>query len=205
MKKISLLLLILVTAFVSFSCSSITDAILNVQRLKFKLAGVSGMGIGGVGFGNKSSITDFNLLDGAKLLSSFASGNLNTTLTVNLLAKNPNDGTGGTPNTSAVIKGLAWRFFIDETEILNGNMTNGIEVPGVGKEVTIPIEVGFNLLSFFQGQGYEKLINLALAIGGKSGSASRLQLRIKPTVDTFLGPITYPGEITVIDREFRSQ
>ena len=51
--------------------------------------------------------------------------------------------------------------------------------------------------------GYESIINLALALGGKSGSSSRLTLKIKPTIDTFLGGISMPGEIDVIDKEFR--
>ena len=44
-----------------------------------------------------------------------------------------------------------------------------------------------------------------MALGGKNSSASRLTLKIKPTVETFLGEITYPGEIQVIDKEFRAQ
>jgi LEA14-like dessication related protein len=122
-----------------------------------------------------------------------------------VLAKNPNDGTGGTPNTSAVIKSLGWRLFLDDAEMINGNITQGIEVPGVGKETTIPIDMNLDLLSFLQGQNYDHLMNLAMAIGGKNGSSARVKLAVKPTVDTFLGPITYPGEITVVDKEFRSQ
>lgn len=196
---------IVIFSLISFSCAGLKDAIVNVQRLQFKLANISNMKVGGVSFGTKSKITDFNLIDGATLLSAFSSGKLNTSFTLNLLAKNPNDGTGGTTNTSAVIKALAWRLFIDDSELINGNITSGIEVPGVGKETTIPIDMAFDLLSFFKNDNYEKLINLGLALGGKNGSAARVKLGVTPTVDTFLGPITYPGEITVIDKEFKSQ
>jgi hypothetical protein len=60
-------------------------------------------------------------------------------------------------------------------------------------------------VKFFKDQGYESVINLALALGGVSGSSARVTLKATPTVDTFLGPITYPGEISIIDREFRSE
>lgn len=205
MRKIIFYGLLLSFALVSFSCTGLKDAIINVQRLQFKLGNITNMKVAGINMGNKLDIKDFNLLDGATLLSAFTSGKLNTSFTLILLAKNPNDGTGGTANTSAVIKALAWRLFIDDSELINGNISNGIEVPGVGKETTIPIDMSFDLLSFFKGDNYEKLMNLALALGGKSGSCARVKLGVKPTVDTFLGAITYPGEITVIDKEFKSQ
>jgi hypothetical protein len=196
---------IVLFALISFSCTGIKDAIVNVQRLQFKLGNITNMKVAGVSFGNKLAIKDFSLLDGASLLSAFTSGKLNTSFTLNVLAKNPNDGTGGTSNTSAVIKSLAWRLFIDDSELINGNVSQGIDVPGVGKETVIPIDMAFDLLSFFKGDNYDKLVNLGLALGGKSGSCARVKLGVKPTVDTFLGPITYPGEITVIDKEFKSQ
>ena len=118
------------------------------------------------------------------------------------MAKNPNDGTGGTKQSSAVIENLAWRLFIDSKETINGNVGN-INVPGIGQSTNIPILMSFDLLKFFSNGQYNDLINLALALGGKSGSSSRITLKVKPTVSTIIGPITYPGEFDVIDREFR--
>lgn len=200
-----LFVLLLATSFLFVSCSGVYDTITNIQRLKFKLGAVTNMKVAGIGINNKNSITDFNVLDAAKLLSAFSGGKLNTSFTLNLLAKNPNDGTGGTKNTTAIIKSIAWKLLIDDKDIINGNIGNSIEVPGVGKETTIPIDMSFDLLSFFKGDKYESLMNLALALGGSQGSSARLKLKIQPTVDTFLGAITYPGELTVIDKEFRSQ
>jgi hypothetical protein len=120
-----------------------------------------------------------------------------------VIAKNPNDGTGGTKQTTAILKSLAWRLLIDDKETVNGNIPNNIEIPGVGKETTIPIFMSLDLIKFFRDQGYENVLKLALAIGGVSGSAARLKLMATPTVETILGPITYPGELTIIDKEFR--
>jgi hypothetical protein len=121
-----------------------------------------------------------------------------------VLAKNPNDGTGGTKESSALIKNLDWRLLIDSKETINGAVQN-INVPGVGQETAIPVGISLDLYKFFSSSGYEDIINLALALGGQNGSSSRLSLKVKPTVETFLGPMTYPGEITVIDKEFRDQ
>ena len=62
--------------------------------------------------------------------------------------------------------------------------------------------MSFDLIQFF-GNNYNDLLNLALTLGGKNGSSSRITLKVKPTVRTVIGPITYPGEFDVIDREFR--
>ncbi|HRI84481.1 MAG TPA: LEA type 2 family protein [Ignavibacteria bacterium] len=184
-------------------CSGIKDTMENAQRLKFKLGKVDGLNLAGVKLNNISSLDDLNILDGGKLLAAFASGQLPTKFTVNLIAKNPDTYPGGSKESSSLIKGLDWRLLIDNKEIITGEIDKTIEVPGVGKSTTIPIPVSFDLLRIFTDNSYENIINLALAIGGKSGTSSRLTLKIKPTIDTFLGGISYPGEIDVIDKEFR--
>lgn len=189
-------------AFLNLGCSGVMDAITNIQRLQFKLDKVTGMKLAGVPFSNLSSISSISLMDGANLLANFTQGKLPVEFTLNVLAKNPNDGTGGTKRTSAVIKNMAWRLFIDNNETINGNVGN-VSVPGVGQTTNIPIGMSFDLLRFFKDAGYENLLNLALALGGRNGSSSRITLKVRPTVETILGPITYPGEFDVIDREFR--
>lgn len=203
MKKIFLTLLISLSVSILFSCSGVKETIENAERLKFKLGSVDGFNVGGVNLNKVSSVKDLNLLDGAALLAAFSSGKFPAKFTVNLIAKNPDTYPGGTKESSSLIKGLDWRLLIDNKEIITGNIDKTIEIPGVGKSTTIPIPVSVDLFQIFGNGGYENIMNLALAIGGKSGNSSRLTLKIKPTIDTFLGGITYPGEIDVIDKEFR--
>ncbi len=192
-------------AFIQFGCTSVMDALTNLQRLQFKLGRVTNLSLAGINLSNISSISSLNLVDAANLVASFARGQLPASFTLNVLAKNPNDGTGGTKNASAILQSLAWRLLIDNKETVKGNIPSQITIPGVGQETTIPIGMSLDLLQFFQNQGYENLINLALAIGGRSGSSARLTLMATPTVNTVLGPITYPGEISIVDREFRGE
>lgn len=192
--------LLISSAYLS-GCSGVSDTIKNAERLKFKLGSIDGFDLSGVKIKNMNSIKDLNIMDGAKLLSAFSSGNMKSKFTVNLIAKNP-DSQGGSKESSSLIKSIDWRLLLDNKEILDGEVNN-ITVPGVGKSVTIPIPVTVDLMKIVGDAGYESIINLALALGGKSGSSSRLTLKIKPTIDTFLGGISYPGEIDVIDKEFR--
>lgn len=205
MKRFYLLILFFILSITHFTCTGLYDAITNLQRLKFKLGSVDNMSVAGIQTKSIHTISDFSLLDAGKLLSSFNSGQLPVSFTLNVLAKNPNDGSGGTKNTSAILKSLAWRLFLDDKETINGDINKQIEIPGVGQATTIPITMSLDLIKFFKNQGYESVINLALALGGVSGSSARVTLKATPTVDTFLGPITYPGEISIIDKEFRSE
>ena len=191
-------------AFLNLGCSGLMDAIANIQRLQFKLDKVTGMRVAGVGLSSFASLSNIGYLEAANLLASFTQGKLPVEFTLNVLAKNPNDGTGGTKKSAAIIENLAWRLFIDNNETITGNVRN-ITVPGVGQFTNIPIGMSFDLIQFFNNAGYNNLINLALALGGKNGSSSRITLKVKPTISTQLGPITYPGEFDVIDREFRAQ
>lgn len=205
MKRAKFVILVLIVSILGFSCSGYIDAYKNLQRLQFKLGKVHNFKLAEIALSDKGNLNEIGVMDMAKLVAAFSSGILKTQFTLDLLAKNPNDGTGGTPNTSAVIKALEWKLYLDQKEVLQGNIDKGIEIPGIGQETVIPVEVTFDMLKFFHGENLNSLINLALVIGGKQGSSSRLELKIKPTVDTIFGPITYPGEITVVDKEFRSQ
>jgi len=56
-----------------------------------------------------------------------------------------------------------------------------------------------------QDHGFESLVNLALNISGTGSGNSRLTVYTKPTVNTVLGNITYPGELKIVDKEFRDK
>ncbi len=201
MKKLLFLVLL---AFVLSSCSGIKDAVTNAERLQWKLGSVTGMSVAGINIAKISGFNNISPLDILKITNVFSTGKLPANFTLNLLAKNP-EGSGGSPNSSDAIRALNWRLLIDNVETITGDINSPITIPGVGQTATIPLNMSVDLLQFFNNQGLQNLVGLALGIGGANGSPARLSLKIKPTVDTFLGPFTYPGEITVIDREFRGR
>ncbi|MFA5012416.1 MAG: hypothetical protein WC644_10755 [Ignavibacteria bacterium] len=199
----NILLIVIAAMIVISGCSGITDTITNAQRLQWKLGSVSGMTVSGVDVSNVSSFSSINPLDLVKLTSAVGSGQLPVSFTLNLLAKNP-EGEGGSKNSSDLIKSVDWRLLIDNKETINGVVSGPITVPGVGQTSTIPVGISLDIMQFFQNEGLQSLAGMLLGIGGKSGSPARLSLKIRPTIDTFIGPIS-PGEITVIDKEFRSK
>ncbi len=202
MKK-NLLPLVLIWFVFIAGCSSVNDAVTNAQRLQWKLGSVSGMNVSGVNLSNVSNFSSINPLDLVKLTSALSTGKLPASFTLNLLAKNP-EGEGGSKNSSDAIKSIDWRLLIDNVETISGVVAGPITIPGVGQTATIPVGINIDLLQFFKNEGLANLVGLALGIGGKSGSPARINLKIRPTIE-FLGVPISPGEITVVDREFRSK
>ena len=188
------------------SCAALDEmaaALANIQRLKFKLSAVRDFRLLGLDIGNKAALADFSALDALKAVQAYSSRKLPVELTVDVLALNPNDGTGGTRQTTSTLTALECRLLIDDRPTVVGNIDRPIEIPGTGRESVIPIRLSLDLLEFFGDKRYEDLIQLALAIGGKNRSAGRIALDAQPTVSTPLGPVTYPGRLTIVSTEFR--
>lgn len=187
-------------------CAALTDiagALANLQRLRFKLGGVHGFSLAGIPLAGKAGLTDFSIEDGARLFKAVNSRKLPADFILDVLAVNPNDGTRGTTKTAATLSGLESRLFIDGQPTVYGDITAPVEIPDTGQAATISLRLSLDLYEFFGSRGYDKLIELALAIGGREGGATRLSLDALPRVMTPFGEIRYPGRIMIIDKEFR--
>ena len=205
-KNISSIILFIASLVLIAGCSAVkqlSDALENLRRIQFKIAGVSNFRVAGIDILNKKKISDFSASEALKLTNSFSSKKLISDFILNVDAKNPNNGTTqNSSNTTALITNFDWRLLIDDTPTVNGNIASPVSVPGKGQTVVIPLSVNLDLYEFFGNAGYDRVINLALAIAGEGGS-SRIKLDAKPTVRIGSFPITYPGRITIVDYEFR--
>jgi hypothetical protein len=188
------------------SCAALdqmASVLTDLKRLQFKLNGVHDFRLLGIDLGGKARIADFSALDAAKIVQSYASKKLPVEFVVDVLAVNPNDGTGGTRQTVSTLAGLECRLLIDGQPTVTGNIDRPVEIPGTGQESVVPIRLSLDLLEFFAGKRYEDVLDLALAIGGRNKNPARIALDAQPTVSTPLGPITYPGRVTIVSAEFR--
>lgn len=199
MKK--LILLSIAILLTSTSCS-VYQTVVNLSRLQFKLGDVNNFTVSGINISNKRSLNDFNPLEILNLTQAIASGKLPASFTLNVEAKNPNDGSGGYPKTNATLKEFPWRLEVDNVETIAGNIGTPVTVPGTGEIQNIPLTMNIDLIEFFGNKGYENLINLALTLGGQQGSSSKLTLFASPTVTSPIGDIKYPGELKIVEQSF---
>ena len=184
------------------SLQQLQDTLLNVKRLQFKLDGVTPGMLAGINLAAIDSPTKISVLDGLKLANAFRQKSLPVSLTLNVAAKNPNDGTGGSTQKTALLKALAWTLKIDDKETITGDIPSPVEIPGTGEATVIPLQLSLDLYKFFGEQGYDSLLNLALAIAGQKGSTSRLTLSAVPTVSVAGLDLKYPGQIDIVDKAF---
>lgn len=188
------------------SCSSIrniTNTLTNLQNLQFKLGAVNGFRLAGVDVSKLSDPKRLSIADGIALTRAFAERKMPATFTLNVDARNPNTGQGGTRQSAVTLTGLEFRMLIDDVSTIAGNIQSPVEVPGSGQTTAVPIGITLDLYQFFADKGMDGIVALATSIGGANGSAARLKLDAKPTVSTPFGAMQYPGRLTIIDKEFR--
>lgn len=189
-------------ALFGYAGCSVYQTFVNLSRLQFKLGEVGSFTLNGVNLSNKTSLSDFSASEILRISQAVANGSLPVSFVLNVQAKNPNDGTGGYPNTNATIDDFPWRLLINDKETISGGLNNPVTVPGTGQITVIPLRMNLDLVKFYQNKGYQDLINLALSIGGNKGSSSNLTIYAQPTVSTSLGPIKYPNELRIVNAQF---
>jgi len=186
----------------------VAKEIVILQKCEFKLENIVNCKVAGIyiDMNNKiSSIKDIPLLDAAKLVKAFNNKSFPVNFTLNLAIINPNNGLNGTTKTIVTLENLDWTLLIGGVETISGIVNQSIEIPGSAYTKTvIPLEMGVDLYEFFGDKDYESVISIALAIVGSGSSAGRLTLNGKPTISTPFGPIEYPNEIQIIEKEFRA-
>jgi hypothetical protein len=188
------------------SCATLSEiarTLTNLKRLQFRLEGVDDFFLAGIRINQKSQLRDFTIADGIQLLAAFRGKSLPTRFRLNVEARNPNDGSGGSTKTISTLTRFDWRLLIDDQPTISGGIDRSLEIPGTGQSTIIPLSIELDLYKFFGDHGYNNLINLALALGGQHGDISRVTLDARPSVSTPLGDITWPEPITIISKEFR--
>jgi hypothetical protein len=197
---------IVLSALLLQGCATLGEIARTLTRLKnlqFRLDNISDFSLAGIGIGPKSRLQDFSIADGIQLLAAFRNRRLPARFLLNVEARNPNDGTGGTTRTVSTLTRFDWRLLIDDQPTISGGIDQALEIPGTGQATVIPLRLEMDLYEFFGERGYEDLLNLALALGGRGGDISRVALDALPSVSTPLGDIAWPERITIISKEFR--
>lgn len=199
-------LIVLAVLLFSESCATLdqlSSALVNLKRLQFRIGAVTDFRLAGIDLGRKSGRGQITALEALSLAGAYASKRLPAELVLEVEAVNPNDGTGGTRQTTSTLTALECRLLVDGTPTVTGNLDRPFEIPGTGQATVVPIRLSLDLYDFFGGKRYADLIDLALALGGAGRDTSRVSLDALPTVTTPLGNITWPSRITIVAREYR--
>lgn len=201
MKK-KYLVFIAVAAIVLSSCG-VYNSLMSLSKLKFKLDSVNNFRVGNITITNKSKLSDFGTLDILKLTSDVVSGKFPVTFTVNILAQNPNSSSSSGASLSDIsLESFPWTLYLNDKKTISGNISKPIKVPAIKNATVIPLEMSLDLLDFFQEDGLNNLVNLALNLGGTNKAATNIRIVAEPELGTSLGRLSYPNPITIIDKSF---
>jgi hypothetical protein len=140
------------------------------------------------------------------LLEAYHAKNVKATFTVELEAKNPNDGTvTNTKPLDLTLKELPWTLYFDERTVVSGVVRKDIPLAGGATSSAIPVDITMDVSKVLFDKGYEEIMQSVLALGGANGSAAKLTVKGRPTVSTPYGIVKSPNDITIVSTEFRSK
>jgi hypothetical protein len=167
--------------------------LLALKQVDFEVDRVASIRLAGVSLDRVQRLSDVSILDAGRVAAAVARHQVPIVFDVHLLGRNPADN-----HTTARLVRMAWTLDLNGRETISGTLDTAYTFPPGGvTDVRIP--VSFDLWQFFQGSGTDAL-NLAMGLAGLGGRRTEVALRAVPTIDTPLGPIQYPGSITIVRR-----
>jgi hypothetical protein len=182
---------VLLAAFV-VSCATLQQ-FAALRSVDFQLDRVSNVRVAGIDASSISSYSDLSIMDAARVGAAIARRELPLSFDLHVRAENPAEN----PVTARLLR-MQWTLLLDDTETISGLIEQELELPPAQPQ-DIPVDIALDLFDFFERSGPD-LFNLALNLMGVGNEPSRVALRALPTVNTALGPISYPQPITIVDR-----
>lgn len=170
-------------------CTTISQ-IAALRQVDFDLGGVQNGLVAGVNLDRVADSRSLGVTDVARLTAAAARGSVPLSFTLNVDAENPSDN----PTPAQLVK-LDWTLFLNDTQTISG-IYNDDRLIQPGATTVLPIAMELDLVDFF-GRNVGDLSNLIVNLAGGGGSPSDIRLEAQPTIQTSLGPIRYPGTLSI--------
>ena len=174
---------------VAFGCAAFKQTAA-LSQVKFSFDRISDVRVAGVSVVGKTSYSDLSVTDVAKLSSAVLAHDVPLGLTVHLKAENPSSN-----SVTAKMMKMAWSLYLADNKLLDGNLDSTYAF-APGKDVDVAVPIKFNAYEMYT-HNAQDLFGLGLSLAGVEGYSKVVRLDLVPTVNTDLGPITYPTPITV--------
>ncbi len=186
-----LLLSLFAAALAAAGCATLQE-IAALRLVDFSLGAVAEPRLAGIDLTRVRSYRDLRPADAIGLAAAVRERKLPFEFTLHVDGANPADN-----RSAARLVNLEWTLFLDDRETVGGQLDREFLIEP-GRSVDIPLRIDLDLLKFFK-DDLEKLVGVALGVSGPDGG-SRLRLAARPTITTPLGPMRYPGQITIARR-----
>jgi len=144
-----------------------------------------------------NSFSDLNLFQVGNLTKAYLSRNVPLEFLLNIEGKNPNA-------AEATMASFDWILFIDNIQMVSGTNDQEYHISANGGIQIIPLKISVNLLDILNNETKDTLLNFGFNLADAGNKPTRVDLKIKPTINVSGIPITYPGYID-LGTEFGSQ
>ncbi|MHB1328812.1 MAG: hypothetical protein ACYC2K_11480 [Gemmatimonadales bacterium] len=166
-----------------------------LRNVDFSIASVQNGRLAGIDLARLRDYSSLSTLDAGRVALALSRRELPFEFLVNVRALNPADNT-----VSARMIRLAWSLHLDDRETISGVLDTTI-VLAPGTPGVIPMRMRLDLLEFFDGSA-QSLANIALSVAGQQADPAKVSIRAIPTIETPLGPMSYPSPVTIVSRTF---
>ena len=161
-----------------------------LQRVDFDLDRVANGFVAGVNLDRIVESRRVGVADGARITAAALSGDVPLRFTLFVGAENPADNPA-----AAQLVSLDWTLFMDGTETVSGIYNDDRQI-APGARTLLPVDIELDLVRFF-GNNAGDLIDLIGDLAGDGSQPTILRLEAQPTINTAIGPIRYPGRISI--------
>jgi len=162
-----------------------------LRQVDFSIAGVQDGRLAGVELRRIASYGDLSAVEIGRIALAVSRRDIPLEFRVMIRADNPADN-----RTAATMVRLAWTLLLDDRETISGVLDTTVTMPP-GQTAYVPVPMRLNLRQFFDGPA-QSLVDLAASVAGLSSHPTRITIRAVPTINTPIGPITYPNAITIV-------
>jgi hypothetical protein len=178
---------------VALAACATMRGLLALRQVDFEVDRVATVRLAGVALDRVRSVDDVSLQDAARVAVAVARRQVPLSFDVHLLGRNPAEN-----QTTARLVRLRWTLDLNGRPTVSGTLDTVYTFPP-GETTDVRVPVALDLWQFFQGSAADAL-ELAQGLAGLGSRRTEVALRAVPTIETPLGPIQYPGEITIVRR-----
>jgi len=188
--RFSLITMLVATLLIS-GCATLMQPS-DLSKVKFSLDRVSAVRLAGIDLMKIDSLEEINMFQMARATMALSREDLPLNLTLHLKSENPLAN-----QVAARLTRMDWTLVLDGRDTISGSMEKNIQL-AAGESHDIPLNLSLNMFEFFNEKSVMDMLELALAFAGEDGAIpAGVALRVRPTIDTIFGPITYGKDLLI--------
>ncbi|PIW44109.1 MAG: hypothetical protein COW18_13970 [Zetaproteobacteria bacterium CG12_big_fil_rev_8_21_14_0_65_54_13] len=186
-----LLIMAVITPLFFTACASLRS-LTTLSQVEFTLDHISSVKVAGIDLMRIDSPEQLNMYQIARASLALSREDLPLELTLHLRSENPQAN-----QIAATLTRLDWTLILDGRETISGTLHDSVRLPA-GDATDIPLRLRLNMFEFFNEKSAMDMLDMALAFAAEDGRVPQgLTLKVRPTIDTIFGPMTYGKPILI--------